>query len=478
MSKAFFERIEERAKAIDSLLCVGLDPHPQDLEEQSAEAAHRFCLRIIEATRDVALVYKPNSAFFEAFGAAGVDALARTIAATGDVPVILDVKRGDIASTASAYARAAFETLGADAVTLSPYMGWETVTPFLEHAGSAVFVLCRTSNPGADELQGLGIARSEQRVFERVATWTGHKDAHGRVGLVVGATAPGALVDTRRQAPEAWVLAPGVGAQGGSLEETVAAGVRADGLGLLINASRAIARAEDPGTAARDLCTAIRTAVRTHLDRPAKQALGGLADPVHAELAGALLDAGCVRFGRFTLKSGLESPIYLDLRRLASAPHALRLAARAYSAVLHRLSFDRIAALPYAGLPIGAAVALEGGWPLCYPRQTVKEHGTRASVEGGFEAGEKVVLVDDLATRGTSALEALPKLTEVGLRVSDVVVLIDRQSGAGDALGAADLKLHAVFELTDLLDHWRETGRVATEQVEEVEAFLRTSRSP
>ncbi len=471
MSKGFFERIEERAQAIDSLLCVGLDPHPEDLDEQSAEAAYRFCQRIIEATHDVALVYKPNSAFFEAFGADGIDALARTIAATGDVPVILDVKRGDIASTARAYARAAFETLGADAVTLSPYMGWETVTPFLDHAGSGVFVLCRTSNPGADELQGLGIARSDERVFERVAGWTRRDDAHGRVGLVVGATAPGALVDARRHAPEAWVLAPGVGAQGGSLEETIAAGLRRDGLGLLINASRAISRAADPGDAAHDLCVAIRAAVATHRHRPpADDPPGALRDPVHVELADALLDAGCVRFGRFTLKSGLESPVYLDLRRLTSVPAALRLAAQAYSAVLHRLSFDRIAALPYAGLPIGTAVALESGWPLVYPRQTVKEHGTRASVEGGFEAGERVVLVDDLATRGTSALEALPRLADAGLEVRDVVVLIDRQSGAADALADAGLQLHAVFQLTDLLEQWRKTGRVEAVQVDEVKA--------
>lgn len=192
-------------------------------------------------------------------------------------------------------------------------------------------------------------------------------------------------------------------------------------------------------------------------------------------LADRLLDTGCVKFGRFTLKSGLQSPIYLDLRQLISSPALLAEVAAAYAGVMSGLAFDRLAALPYAALPIGAAVSLHGDWPMIYPRREAKSYGTGAEIEGLFATGETAVVVDDLATTGGSKFEAIGKLTAAGLRVRDVVVLIDRGSGAREALEAAGYRLHAVMTLRQMLDHWERAGRVSQEHIAAARAFLSTT---
>ena len=185
-----------------------------------------------------------------------------------------------------------------------------------------------------------------------------------------------------------------------------------------------------------------------------------------------LLDAGCVKFGQFTLKSGLQSPIYLDLRQLVSFPHILAQAAAAYLPILHNLKFDRLAALPYAAIPIGAAISLQGNWPMIYPRKEAKAYGTKADIEGIYQPGETAVVIDDLATTGGSKFEAVEKLIQAGLKVDDVVVLIDRQSGAKKALDQAGMKLHAVLKLTEMLDYWEASGKVSRDQIQAVKAFL------
>jgi uridine monophosphate synthetase len=192
----------------------------------------------------------------------------------------------------------------------------------------------------------------------------------------------------------------------------------------------------------------------------------------HAALADGLLEAGCVRFGEFRLKSGLISPIYLDLRNLVSHPGLLARVAESYARLLEGLEYERMVALPYAALPIATAISLRNGRPFIYPRKEAKEYGTRAEIEGEFHPGERVVVVDDLATTGGSKFEAVEKLASVGLSVQDVVVLIDRQSGAAEALKAAGLRLHAVFTLGRLLDHWQQAGKVEVSHLNAARAFL------
>lgn len=479
----FFTRLVVRVEQVNSLLCVGLDPHPQDLPVASAEAAYHFCMRLVESTADLAAAYKPNMAFFEALGPEGISALQRVITEIPDgTPVILDAKRGDIASTARAYARAVFQTYGADAVTINPYLGRDAVAPFIQEPQLGVFMLCKTSNPGAVDLQDRLVAPkmgdepawTMHTLYETVAILGNELNESDNVGLVVGATQLDALKKVRKLAPDLWILAPGVGAQGASLEDALSAGLRADGKGVLVPVSRGISRAQDPHAAAQELVDRINQMRNKISDRqlsadvPVPSAL----DSQLAEIADGLLDASCVKFGKFTLKSGLISPIYIDLRLLASYPVLLKMAAGAYQRLLDSLSFTRVAAIPYAAMPIGTAVCLLGGWPMVYPRKEVKDYGTQVLVEGEFNEGELVVVIDDLATTGGSKIEAIDKLTAAGLRVEDVVVLIDRESGSQQELAALGYRFHAVFTLSQLLDYWESAARVSPESISAAREFL------
>lgn len=470
---SFFSSLSGRIRQVHSLLCVGLDPHSEMLPQPTAEAARDFCLRIIEATADLVCAFKPNSAFFEVHGPAGWKALQDVIAAVpAGIPVILDAKRGDIASTAQAYARAVFETLGADAVTLNPYLGYDAIEPFLGDPEHGVFLLCKTSNPSADELQAVFVADGSP-LFVRLARLAEPWNTRDNLGLVVGATDVAAIAAVREAAPDLWLLAPGVGAQGGDLRAVLRAGLRTDGLGMVIPVSRTIARAPEPGVEAERLRATIED-VRHEVGQIDHT---DLFDPGLSTLADDLLSAGCIRFGEFTLKSGVQSPIYIDLRRLASYPGLLARVAAAYRPLLSALEYDRLAGLPYAALPIATAVALQTGKAMIYPRKEAKTYGTRAPVEGVFEMGETVVVLDDLATTGGSKFEAIESLESVGCIVRDVVVLVDRQSGAGEALAKAGYRMHAVFTLTDLVDYWLGRGKISPEQASVVRRFLRSERS-
>lgn len=454
----FFERLEARATDTNSLLCVGLDPRAASAAEACEE-----CFRVIEATQEFAAAFKANSAFFELFGAAGMDALRAVIQCVPrEIPVILDAKRGDIADTSAAYARAAFGAFGASAITASPYLGGEALTPFMADADHGVFVLCKTSNVGADEFQGLQVG--EDALFEIVAQRAQVWNTRGNVGLVVGATKPEHLERVRGLAPEMWFLVPGIGAQGGDLEATLRAGLRADGMGLLINASRTIAAAPDPRTAAQKL--------RDEINRLRTPAAHISSLVPRSSLSRDLLTSECVRFGDFKLKSGQISPIYLDLRRLVSHPAILKRVAHAYAMLLRELKYDRIAGIPYAALPIATAVSMELNQPLIYPRREVKEYGTRATIEGEYQAGETAVVLDDLVTTGDTKIEAIEKLRGSGLNVRDIVVLIDREQGGGEFLARAGYQLHAVTTLPKLLQEWRASNALTDEQYAAVKTFL------
>jgi uridine monophosphate synthetase len=475
--ETFFSLLKRHVDDCSSLLCVGLDPHLADLPEPTALAARDFCLRLVEATARYAAAYKPNSAFFEQFGAAGwealkqvIDAIAAQSARTGSVfPVILDAKRGDIDSTAQAYATAAFQTLGAHALTVSPYLGQDSIKPFTTNPERGIFLLCKTSNPGAGDLQDL-LQADGRPLYEHVAQLAQTCNTQGNVGLVVAATRPDVLARLRALAPDLWFLAPGVGAQGGQLEAALQAGLRTDGMGLLVSVSRSLSRASNPTRAAaalRDEMLHVRAARRTH---PAVTAPP--AAPANSALAADLLASGCVRFGQFTLKSGVVSPIYLDLRQLISHPTILQRVARAYAGLLRDLTFDRLAGIPYAGLPIATAIALEMNRPLVYPRREAKDYGTKAVIEGEFKAGETAMVIDDLATTGGAKIEAIQKLEAAGLVVRDVVVLIDREQGAQEALAAAGYRLRAVVTLRQLLEAWHATRAVTPEQYQAALTFL------
>jgi uridine monophosphate synthetase len=259
--ESFFTFLEKRVADSSSLLCVGLDPHAADLPQPTADAAYEFCLHLVRQTAPYAAAFKPNAAFFEQFGAEGWTALQRVIAAVQEqsqrlgslIPVILDAKRGDIASTAEAYARSAFANLGAHAITLSPYLGKDSITPFLADPQKGVFLLCKTSNPGAADLQDLPVNGTGEPLYVAVARLAQGWNTGNNIGLVVGATQPAAMARIREVAPELWILSPGVGAQGGDMETALRTGLRRDGKGLLLPVSRGIAQEANPARAAARL---------------------------------------------------------------------------------------------------------------------------------------------------------------------------------------------------------------------------------
>ena len=274
--ETFFSFLEKRVDDCSSLICIGLDPHIPDLKEPTAASALDFCLNLVKQTARYAAAFKPNAAFFEVFGAEGWTALKQVIESINEeshrigsrIPIILDAKRGDIASTAEAYAKSAFENLGVDCITLNPYLGKDSIEPFIQNSEKGVFLLCKTSNPGSADLQDVLVLDEERRkmkegdlfplssliplhikVAQLAQTW----NTLNNIGLVVGATYPETLARVREVAPDMWFLAPGIGAQGGELESALKAGLRKDGKGMLINVSRSIARAEKPGVAAAEL---------------------------------------------------------------------------------------------------------------------------------------------------------------------------------------------------------------------------------
>lgn len=257
----YLDRLAARIGVTGTVLCLGIDPDPEMLPDgftRDAAGVGRFARLVLEAAGPHAAAVKVNVAFLERWGSAGVAELEAIRAATpGDLPFIADAKRGDIGSTAVQYARALFDTLGADAVTLSPYLGADTLAPFLERDDRFCYVLCRTSNPGAAELQGLEVAADPSigapaeplasRVARRAPRWATHP---GTLGLVVGATAPEELRDIRAIAPDVPFLVPGMGAQGGDQEAVLRHGpatagpvATTAGGGLLVNVSRGIAGA-------------------------------------------------------------------------------------------------------------------------------------------------------------------------------------------------------------------------------------------
>ncbi len=265
-----------------SMLCVGLDPEPSRFPLKWRDDPHRiydFCAAIVDATADLAMAFKPQIAYFAAHRAE--DQLERLMAhmrvAAPQVPIILDAKRGDIGSTAEQYAKEAFERYGADAVTLSPFMGFDSVQPYLQYPGKGVFLLCRTSNPGGDDFQSQRLAGVDGQplLYEHIARLAqGPWNLNGQMGLVVGATYPAEIARVRELAPTLPLLIPGVGAQGGDARATVQAGWRGQAgqtTGpVAVNSSRAILYAsagDDFAEAARRVALQTRDALeqaRTH----------------------------------------------------------------------------------------------------------------------------------------------------------------------------------------------------------------------
>ena len=258
--------------------------------------------------------------------------------------------------------------------------------------------------------------------------------------------------------PEAWILAPGIGAQGGNLRLALTAGLRDDGLGMIVPVSRSVMNAEDPRAAAaalRDEINQIRAEVIVNTQKQDRED-----DKRFNSLIKGLFEVGCVKFGNFTLASGKQSPVYLDLRRLVSYPEVLDLAVEAYIDTLIKLDYDFLAGVPYAALPIASIAASKLRRPMVYPRKEAKQHGTGQLVEGVFEQGQRAVMVEDVITSGGSLLTTRDALQGVGLAAYQAVVLVDREQGGVNALAQQGLQVYPVIKFSDILATLHQEGKI------------------
>jgi len=263
----FTEKLINATLKNRSLLCVGLDPDPERMP--SNVSVLEFNKAIIDATADLVCAYKLNLAFYEAMGDEGLDALKQSVKhIPDDIPTIGDAKRGDIGNTAKAYAKAIFANLGFDATTVNPYLGFDSVEPFIQYKDKGVFILCRTSNAGALDFQSLRFEKQSKPLFEIVAQKASEWNTYGNIGLVVGATYPEELRLIRNSHPDMPLLIPGIGAQGGDLEQAVRYGVDAKGQKAIINSSRQIIYAspeKDFAEAARRAASSLRDQINSCL---------------------------------------------------------------------------------------------------------------------------------------------------------------------------------------------------------------------
>jgi orotidine-5'-phosphate decarboxylase len=262
----FIDKLLNASRKNKSWLCIGLDPDPELMP--GVDVLH-FNKAIIEATSDLVCAYKPNLAFYEALGTEGLAILEKTVKyIPGDIPVIGDGKRGDIGNTARAYARALFSVLGFDAATVNPYLGFDSIEPFINYQDKEVFILCRTSNRGATDFQDL--STDGLPLYEAVARKAKEWNTYGNIGLVVGATYPEELKKVRSICPEMPLLIPGIGAQGGDLASAVGYGVDARGEKAIINVSRQIlyaSREKDFAQAARNVAEKIRNQINDYRNK-------------------------------------------------------------------------------------------------------------------------------------------------------------------------------------------------------------------
>ena len=253
----YFERLRALSTERHSLVCVGLDPDPERIDG-GAEGALRHCREVVHQTEEHACCFKPNSAFWEQYGPAGWEALLKLRGEAPRTPFLLDAKRGDMDNTMRAYARAVFDTLGMDAATVNPYLGADSIDEFARYGDRGVYVVCRSSNPGAADLQHL--AAGGKPLYAHVAALAERVNVNGNVGLVVGATAPAQIAELRRTSKLPFLI-PGVGAQGGDLEGAVRAAWNGDAASCLISSSRSVLYAESPARAAAALKAEINAVV-------------------------------------------------------------------------------------------------------------------------------------------------------------------------------------------------------------------------
>ncbi len=471
---SFWSKLEAAIARNQSLLVVGLDPNPEMMpsgyksqQRSISENLRDWMQFTIAQTADLVCAYKPTLGFYEALGAPGIELLQQTLAAVpSHIPVILDAKHSDL-NTSSVFARVVFEQWLLDAVTLNPYAGQDSIAPFLLYPGKAVFVLCCTSNPAAEKLQVY--PNFESPLYLQVVKEARNWGTPEQVGLEVGTSKPQVLAKVRSLAPERLILVRSIWQENADGMEILQAGLNQNGEGLLIPVPQDWLSSQDPSQPIRNLREKINY-IRTERDRRAASCEVWLPNVCtfeensHLDLILQLYDLGCILFGDFVQASGARSPYYIDLRKIISNPQIFHKILNAYAEILKHLRFDRIAGIPYGSLPTATGLALRLNYPMIFPRKEVKAHGTRRIIEGNFQPGETIAIVDDVLISGKSALEAAAKIKPAGLHVRDIVVLIDCEKGVKNRLQDCGYQAHSVLTISEMAQTLHQTGRISAEQ--------------
>jgi len=498
----FFIQLTDAIAERQSLLVTGLDPNPEMLQHWAQRRglagrsflsqARHWIKAVIEATAEHVCAYKPSLGFYQALGPIGLELLREVRELVPlSTPLIIDAKHGDLNSS-SALAHYLFRVLGADAVTLSPLPGQDIAAPFLLYPEKAVVVTCHSSNPAARVLQHH--PSEEDPLYLRIVRETQRWATPEQLLLEVGTSDPRILERVRLEAPERFLILRSLWGEEDRLDALLEAGLSQAADGLLLPLPQNLLVEDDIAERAERLKRRIGERRERWLQE--RQATGegscslwlpdrsediaapvagvAAADPM-ASLIVDLFDIGCLLFGEYVQASGAVFNYYIDLRQIISDPNLFHRVLHAYAGLLEGLEFDRIAGIPYGSLPTATGLSLQLHKPLIYPRKEVKAHGARRLIEGDFEEGDRVVVVDDILITGGSVLEGIGKLESSGLVVHDVVVFIDHDSGQGDRtqppgsaarrrLQQGGYRCHAVLDIARITRELHRAGRLSDAQ--------------
>ena len=473
----FFDKLNQASDRNNSLLCVTLDPNPEiwpksygsvDSINSNFWGLKEWLQFLIVETTDLVCAYKLTLEFYRVLGSSGLGLLRHTLQAIPDhIPVILDAKYSGL-DTSTIFARTIFSDWQVDAVTLSPYTGQDEVAPFLLYPEKAVFILSATANPSAAILQQYSSADESPfylQLVKEAKTW----GTPEQVGLEVGGSSD-VLARIRDVAPERIILASDIPLENKELKKFLELELNANGEGLIIPVPQEMLGSESPRKLIQTLRKKINQ-VRVEVAQENPTCSLWLPDVCllkshpHKDLILQLYDIGCIHFGEYVQASGATFPYYIDLRTIISHPQVFEKVLSAYADILEKLSFDRIAGIPYGSLPTATGLGLRLNYPMIFPRKEVKAHGTRRLVEGKFSEGETVVVVDDILITGKSVMEGAAKLESVGLKVEDIVVFIDHEEGVQDRLEENGYRGHAVLTMSEIAQTLYEAGRLELEQL-------------
>ena len=481
----FFVKLTDAIADRQSLLVTGLDPNPEMLQSWSARRglagrsflsqARHWIKAVIEATGPHVCAYKPSLGFYQALGPVGLELLLEVRdLVPRDLPLIIDAKHGDLNSS-SALAHYLFKDLGADAVTLSPLAGQDIAAPFLLYPDKAVVMTCHSSNQAARQIQHY--PNEEAPLYLQIVRETQLWATPDQLLLEVGTSDPQILARVRAEAPERFLILRSLWGEEEKLDAMLQAGLGAAADGLLLPLPQNLLVEDDMASRAE----ALKLQIMAKRERWLENSERGDADTCALWLPGTqpaadpleglivdLFDIGCLLFGEYVQASGAVFNYYVDLRQIISDPNLFHRVLHAYATQLQGLHFDRIAGIPYGSLPTATGLSLQLHKPLIYPRKEVKAHGARRLIEGDFDAGDRVVVVDDILITGGSVLEGIAKLESSGLVVEDVVVFIDHGGDhdrqARERLAAAGYRCYSVLNIEQITTVLHRAGRLSDAQ--------------